>query len=70
MMKNNPNGLINSIIFMMAEREKVRKAKRVNGKYLGLDPDLTIHSADYYIKANLWLIQSLNQDINGEILVN
>lgn len=69
-MSNVPGSMIKSIIVMMAQREKAKQAKRINTNYLGIDPDMTIHSADYYIKVNLWLIQSLNHDIDGEILIN
>jgi hypothetical protein len=43
----------------MNEREKAKTAKRTKKKYLGIDPEITIASTDYCIRANLWLLQSV-----------
>ena len=66
-MKIKHQSLINTIIGMMDEREKAKSAKQTRNKYRESNPDLTIDTMDYCIKANLWLLQSLSKKAPGEL---
>lgn len=62
------DSIIESIIFAMSEREKAKKAHYVHRK-TNDHLDLIISSTNYYIRANLWLLQSGKDTLGGEIYV-
>jgi hypothetical protein len=62
------DSIIESIIFAMSEREKAKKAQYIHRK-TNDHLDLIISSTDYYIRANLWLLQSGKDTLQGEICV-
>lgn len=60
--------IVESIIHAMNEREKAKKAQgllRKSNDRL----ELIISSTDYYIRSNLWLLQSGKDTLWGEICV-
>ncbi|MFX0173427.1 MAG: hypothetical protein ACFE9L_16155 [Candidatus Hodarchaeota archaeon] len=60
--------IIKSIIFAMGEREKAKKTQSSLSKsndHLAL----IISSTDYYIRSHLWLLQSGNDLVQGEISI-
>lgn len=68
-MSKIPVNLIETIVEMMDEREKAKRAKLMNKNLFDHDLDRIIYAADYYIRANLWLLQSFNNDTHIEIKI-
>ncbi|MFX0183391.1 MAG: hypothetical protein ACFE95_09955 [Candidatus Hodarchaeota archaeon] len=62
------DSIIESIIFTMSECEKAKKAQNVHRK-TNDHLDLIISSTNYYIRVNLWLLQSGKDTNGGEIFV-
>jgi hypothetical protein len=67
-MKEVRDSLIKTIVFAMIEREKAKRALRIQKEGKN-DLDLIISSTEYYIQANLWLLQSGKESILGEIFI-
>jgi len=61
--------LVSSIVDLMAERERAKRAKINRLPYNNTDPELTIRAIEYYIKANLLLIQSAGRAKHGDVCV-
>ena len=62
------DNIIESIVLAMTEREKAKKAQWMHREHDN-NLDLIISSTDYYIRANLWLLQSGKDTLQGEIYV-
>jgi len=60
--------LVKSIVDVMYERENAKKNIRMHPE-LRNDLDLIVSSTDYYIRANLWILQSLESTCPNEICV-
>ncbi|MFX1284873.1 MAG: hypothetical protein ACFFB5_14525 [Promethearchaeota archaeon] len=60
--------LVKSIVNAMYEREKVKKNQKIHQGSRN-DLDIIISSIDYYIRANLWILQSLEAISPNEIYV-
>ncbi len=67
-MKEVRDSIIKTIVFPMIEREKAKRALRIQREGKN-DLDLIISSTEYYIQANLWLLQSGKEPILGEIFI-
>ncbi|MFX0123375.1 MAG: hypothetical protein ACFFAE_07020 [Candidatus Hodarchaeota archaeon] len=60
--------LVKSIVEAMYEREKAKKKMRIRHGSSD-DLDIIISATDYYIRANLWILQSLEAIHPNEICV-
>ncbi len=60
--------LVKSIVDAMYERENAKKTMRMHRESRN-DLDIIISSTDYYIRANLWILQSLEAISPNEIYV-
>ncbi|MFX0013202.1 MAG: hypothetical protein ACFFB2_02985 [Promethearchaeota archaeon] len=67
-MKEVRASIIETIVFAMVEREKAKRALSEH-KDCKSDLNLLLASIEYYIQANLWLLQSGKESILGEILI-
>ena len=60
--------LVKSIVEAMYERENAKKKMRIYQEYSN-DLDIIVSVTDYYIRANLWILQSLEAIQSKEICV-
>ncbi|MHA2245443.1 MAG: hypothetical protein ACXADY_10800 [Candidatus Hodarchaeales archaeon] len=60
--------LVKSIVDAMYERENAKKTMRVHQES-NSDLDIIVSSTDYYIRANLWILQSLESTSQNDIYV-
>ncbi|MFW9903574.1 MAG: hypothetical protein ACFFFH_04515 [Candidatus Thorarchaeota archaeon] len=60
--------LVKSIVEAMYERENAKKKMRIHHKSSN-DLDIIVLVTDYYIRANLWILQSLEANQYEEICV-
>ncbi len=58
--------LVKSIVDLMYERENAKKTMRMHRESSN-DLDIIVSSTDYYIRANLWILQSLETISPNEI---
>ncbi|UCG01501.1 MAG: hypothetical protein JSW11_18030 [Candidatus Heimdallarchaeota archaeon] len=60
--------LVKSIVEAMYERENAKKKMRIHHGSSN-DLDIIISATDYYIRANLWILQSLGVIQSNEICI-